>query len=502
MKQIGCIILILFLSLLSSNLNAQEEEKSQEVTTSGEMLREPTPETAIIPLRDMIDGGLYSSLQRRVEIALKQVSDKPGLIIFEIDTYGGHLGAAFDISEYIVNIEKAKTVAYIPYKAISAGSLIALACNEIVMGPHAELGDCEPIVPAMEGGYQTAGEKIQTLLRTKFRKFAAKNGYPPLLAEAMVTKEIEVYQIFTEDEPQGRFVSSKELKDMSQEELNKIKSKKLIVEAGKLLTMHSQEAKDYGFASAIIEDQEALLKLYGLKQEEVATLETNWSEDMVRFLDSIAPILLSVGLVALWLELKSPGFGIPGMVGLSCLAAVFLSKYMVGLAEAPEMLLFLLGLMLLAAEIFLLPGFGILGIMGIILMLLGTTLAFQEFVVPQTPYHYDELRSNLLKIFSSLIASLLMMALLVRYLPGMPLFGRLVLKASEEVELGFGTTLGTTITGLVGRYGYATSPLRPSGRAEFNGEVLDVVTQGEFIERGQKIEVLEVRGNRVIVRAA
>ena len=497
MKRIGPCILLLFLSFFISNLTAQEVEKTPEKSAPG-------GKAFIIPLRDMIDGGLSSSLERRVETALKEssvgVENIQPLLIFEIDTYGGRLEPAFEISEYISKIDKARTVAYIPSKAISAGSLITLSCNEIVMGPQAELGDCEPIIPAMEGGYQTAGEKIQTLLRTKFRKFADKNGYPPLLAEAMVTKEMEVYQIFTEEAPQGRFITSKELKDMSQQESDKIKSKRLIVEAGKLLTMHAKEAQEYGFARAIVEDRKELLGLYGLTQEEVIELETNWSENMVRFLDSVAPILLSVGLIALWLELKAPGFGLPGIVGISCLATVFLSKYMVGLAEAPEMLLFMLGVMLLAVEIFLLPGFGIAGITGILLMLMGTTLAFQDFVVPQTPYHYEELRGNLLKIFSSMTVSLLVIALMVRYLPGIPLFGRLVLSASEEAELGFGTTLAIPTVGLVGRRGYALSTLRPSGRAEFNGEVLDVVTQGEFVEGGQKVEIVEVRGNRVVVR--
>jgi membrane-bound serine protease (ClpP class) len=490
MKRIGPIILLLFLASLISNLMAQEVEKTQEKSTSG-------IKAFIIPLRDMIDGGLHSSMERRVEAALKE---SPRLIIFEIDTYGGRLEPAFDISEYLLKIDKARTVAYIPSKAISAGSLITLACNEIVMGPQAELGDCEPIIPAMEGGYQTAGEKIQTLLRTKFRKFADKNGYPILLAEAMVTKEMEVYQIFTEEAPQGRFITSKELKDMTQEEAGRIKSKRLIVEAGKLLTMHAKEAREYGFARAIVENRKELLELYGLKPEEVVDMETNWSEDMVRFLDGIAPILLSVGLIALWLELKAPGFGLPGIIGVSCLATVFLSKYLVGLAEATEMLVFLLGVMLLAVEVFLLPGFGLAGLTGILLMLMGTTLAFQDFVVPQTPYHYEELRGNLLKILSSMAVSLLAMMLMVKYLPGMPLFGRLVLRASEEAELGFGTTLAIPTAGLTGRYGYALSTLRPSGRAEFNGEVLDVVTQGEFVERGRKVEIVEVRGNRVIVR--
>ena len=126
---------------------------------------------SIIPLSGMIDGGIYNSLTRRVEIAKENGSN---LIIFEIDTYGGQLEPAFEISEHISNIKNTKTIAFIPKKAISAGSLIAISCNEIYMAPQAELGDCEPIVPSSEGGYKTVGEKIQTVLRTKFRKFAEK----------------------------------------------------------------------------------------------------------------------------------------------------------------------------------------------------------------------------------------------------------------------------------------------------------------------------------------
>lgn len=464
---------------------------AQEETTAG-------GKVFIIPLEGMIDGGLYSSLERRAKLALEE---KPRLIIFKIDTYGGRLEPAFEISDYIGNIpEETKTVAYIPNKAISAGALIAVSCNEIAMGPQAELGDCEPIVPSAEGGYKTVGEKIQSVLRTKFRKFAEKNGYPVRLAEAMVTNEMEVYHIVTEDSPQGKFITARELEEMSEEERKKIVSKRIIVEKGKLLTMHAREARDYGFAKYLVKDREELLEQYSIKTEEVVELVTNWSEEMVRFLDSIAPILLGVGLIALWMELKAPGVGLPGIIGVLCLATVFLSKYMVGLAEVPEILVFALGLMLLAVEVFVLPGFGLFGLAGILLMLIGLVLAFQEFLVPQTPYHYEELRINLLQIFSSMIGSIIVIAILVKYLPGMPLFGRLVLRASEEAELGFETVPITSGESLVGKRGYTLSTLRPAGRADFGGRVLDVVSEGEFIEPNQMVEIVEVRGNRVVVR--
>src|SRR3989338_2984881 len=242
---------IILIQLASANL-----EEAKDVTVPKEDVS--PKKVSIIPLVGMIDGGIHSSLKRRVEIAKENGSNR---IIFEIDTYGGQLEAAFEMSEYISNIANTKTIAFIPTKAISAGSLVAISCNEIYMAPQAELGDCEPIVPSSEGGYKTVGEKIQTVLRTKFRKFAEKNGYPVLLAEAMVTKEIEIYHVVTEDKPEGYYISGKELKEMNEEEKKKFKSKKLIIEEGQLLTMHAKEAYEYQFAKGIVENRNDLLIL-------------------------------------------------------------------------------------------------------------------------------------------------------------------------------------------------------------------------------------------------
>ena len=454
---------------------------------------------SIIPLRGMIDGGIHSSLKRRVEIAKENGSN---LIIFEIDTYGGQLGAAFEMSEYISNIKNTKTIAFIPTKAISAGSLIAISCNEIYMAPQAELGDCEPIVPSSEGGYKTVGEKIQTVLRTKFRKFAEKNGYPVLLAEAMVTKEIEVYRVVTEDKPDGYYITGRELKEMSEEEKKKIKSRKLIIEEGKLLTMYAKEAYEYQFAKEIVEDRNSLLKLLNLENVTPDILETNWSEEMVRFLASIAPVLLGIGLAALWMEFKSPGFGIPGIVGILCLATVFLSKHLVGLAETPEIIIFFVGIALLAVEMLLIPGFGIAGILGIILILGGAILSFQDFTIPRTPYDVDLFIMNIFTVMCSLIGSGVAIFLMFKFMPGIPLFNRLVLTTSETAQSGF--VIPSQPAGgsdLTGEKGMALTALHPTGKIEVNNNTLDVVTDGEFIAKGQTVEIIEIRGNRIVVRA-
>ncbi len=452
--------------------------------------------THIITMHQMIDGGLASSVNRRIETAEE---NNASLIIFDIDTHGGRLDSAFVISEYISDIKSAKTVAFISHKAISAGALIAISCNEIIMVPGAELGDCEPIIPSSDGGYKTAGEKIQTVLRTKFRKFAEKNGYPVILSEAMVTSEIEVYRIERDDMPGSLFISSSELESMDDVEKKRILKKKLIVKKGNLLTMHAREAFDYGFTRNLVEDRDEMLGLYNIDRDKTVELETNWSEEMVRLLEKLAPILLTIGIIAIFLEFKAPGFGIPGIVGILCFAAIFLSKYLVGLAETPEIIIFFVGIALIAVEIFVIPGFGVTGIAGIIMMGIGLILSFQDFTLPITPYDSQVLNNSLLTLVSSFLASSLLIVLLLKFMPGIPMFSRLILKTSETADYGFSETIDVAHSNLIGKKGVTTTPLRPAGHIEIDEKTYDVVTQGDFVEKGQIVEIVNVDGNRIIV---
>ena len=496
-KFINILLFLLFTHIVLTQL-AYSADETENLTVSKES-GSHHDKVSIIPLIGMIDGGIYNSLKRRVEIAKENGST---LIIFEIDTFGGQLEPAFEISEHISSIKDIKTIAFIPTKAISAGSLIAISCNEIYMSPQAELGDCEPIVPSSEGGYKTVGEKIQTVLRTKFRKFAEKNGYPVLLAEAMVTKEIEVYRVVTEENPEGFYISGRELKELNEEERNKFKSKKLIIEEGKLLTMHAKEAYEYQFAKEIVEDRKGLLKLLNIENVTPNILETNWSEEMVRFLGRIAPVLLGIGLAGLWMEFKSPGFGLPGIIGISCLAIVFLSKHLVGLAETPEIIMFFIGIVLIAVEILFIPGFGIAGIPGIILILIGAILSFQDFTIPRTPYDVDMFVNNIFTVMCSLIGSGITIFLLFRFMPGIPFFNRLVLTSSETSQSGF--VIPPQPAGkssLVGKKGKSLTALHPTGKIEVDTNTLDVVTEGEYIEKGKIVEIIEISGNRIVVKA-
>ncbi|MBM4084800.1 MAG: serine protease, partial [Planctomycetes bacterium] len=365
--------------------------------------------------------------------------------------------------------------------------------------PHSTIGDCQPIVPTQEG-FKEAGEKVESPLRAQFRKFAKKNNYPELLLAAMVTRNLDIYRLMTDSGQ--RFVTARELEEMTEREKDEIRSKTLVTRvAGELLTLDQQQAVEFGVAKHVAQDLSEVLKLYGVKSAEAPKLETNWSEEMVRFLDSIAPILLAIGMIAIWMELKAPGFGVFGVIAVACFATVFLAKYLVGLAEAPEILLFVVGIAFIAAEIFLLPGTAVLGLLGVVIMLIGLVLSFQDFVLPAVPYETDVLWSNVFKIGCSFVAAIIGFVLIARFLPGVPVVNRIILMAAENAELGF-TVEKPEEKRLVGKSGMALSTLRPSGRAEIDGQPVDVVAEGDFIPAGQPIVVAEVKGTRIVVRPA
>jgi len=515
--------------------------------------QEQVKRVAWISATGMVDEGLFRSIQRRTREALAY---SPSLIVYEIDTYGGLLEPAFEIVDYLMSITEVKTVAYVPQTAISAGALMALAPDELVMGPNAKIGDCEPIIVTGEG-IETAGEKIQSPIRTYMRNMAKRNGYPMTLAEAMVTKDMEVLEVVVEEQREAtieelsglsedekkqvrtvhyqdeeatrlytitefealpneekdkakslkitwtvkKYIDARDFEHWSDEEKKGVQQKKVVVKEGKLLTIYTDEAREYGFARHMVRSRDELLAAYDLKYAQVMELEVNWSEHMVRFLDKIAPLLLIVGLIALYVEFKVPGFGLPGTVAIICFALLFLGKYMVGLAQHTSILIFLMGVVLLAIELFVIPGFGVVGATGIALIILGLFFAFQPYFIPRTPGEIDLTFKNVFKVGGAIIGSLVAMVLLARILPKVPVLGRIILAAADSSGMLRATaTSGLEEVDLVGLEGEVLKILRPAGKAAFGERVLDVVAEGGFIEAGARIRVVRVEGNRIIVR--
>jgi membrane-bound serine protease (ClpP class) len=454
------------------------------------------PETSkvhIIPVSGTVEPGMATFIKRAIESA----EEAEPIFILELDTFGGRVDAALEIVDILVNIKKGKTIAYVKNKAISAGALIALACDSLIMKNNTTIGDCAPISYSNEGP-QMLGEKFQSPLRARFRSLAKRNGYPETLAEAMVTQSIEVFQIETKE---GIiYLDSLQYDDLPEKEKQAIISKKTLVKKNELLTMDDIEAVELGFSTASVAGIDELLTTYELSKYELVKINETWSESMVRWLNSISPILMMIGFAALYTELKAPGFGVAGIIGITCLGLVFWGGYLAGLADYQELLLLLTGIILLAVEVFVLPGFGIAGFAGFLFLGAGLILSLQGFVLPNPsfPWEGQLLIKNIVQLLGSSVAAVVLSMLSLYYIIPKLSFvmdGPYLEKTLEQAHAD-STETNKAETGMTGT---ALTFLRPSGKAEINNDFFDVISDGEFIEKDSKIQITEIKGNRIIV---
>ncbi|MFH2057415.1 MAG: NfeD family protein [Pseudomonadota bacterium] len=456
----------------------------------------------IIPVSGTVEPGMAAYIKR----VLSQIEDEAAgqatnradaVIVFKMDTFGGRVDAALDIVDAISNISKVKTIAFVEKRAISAGALIALSSDLLFMKKNTIIGDCAPIIQTKEG-QQMAGEKIQTVLRARFRALAKKNNYPVVLAESMVTMEMEVYQV--EMGGKKQFLDKKAYDDLTKTQQKTISSKKTIVAKGELLTMDDAEAFELGFSQKSVDKLEDIYALLGYESVDVITMEASWSETFVRFLQPLLPVLMLLGIGAIYTEIKSPGFGFPGIAGILCLGLVFFNQYLVGLADHTEFLLLLIGALLLGVEVFVLPGFGVAGITGLFVIAAGLVLSFQGFVVPDPSFPWEGrlLISNLAYVMGAFIAAFLISLFMIRFV--LPQVSKLVKGPYLDATLALSHVDGPT--GLIlapGDTGVALTALHPSGKVVINNQKIDAITQGEFIDPEQRIRVVKIESNRVIV---
>jgi membrane-bound serine protease (ClpP class) len=448
----------------------------------------------LIPVSGVVDPAMAAFIGR----AIRDNSDheKP-LFIIEMDTFGGRVDAALNIVDTLLTIPKGQSLAYVKKRAISAGALIALACSKLFMKNNTTIGDCAPLMMGKEGP-QMLGEKYQSPLRAKFRALAKRNNYPAALSEAMVTAEMTVYKLVLPDTV--LYVDSMDYADLSASTKRKIKSKKTIVKRGELLTMEDQEARELSFSSGSVENVEDILKELGIEEFEIINVEENWSEKFVGIIGLIAPLLMIIGLAGVYIETKTPGVGVPGIVGILCLALVFGGQYMVGMANYTEMLIITLGIVLLAAEVFIIPGFGITGIAGIFFIAIGMFLSLQDFVLPnpELPWQRDIFQKNLLSVLVSLFGSVILIVVFFMYL--FPRLSKVVSGPYLSATLADAhTTPDNTYPIAIGDKGVVVKMLRPSGIVKIGANTYDVVTDGELINKDESIVVSEIKGNRIVV---
>jgi membrane-bound ClpP family serine protease len=565
----------------------------------------------------MIDRGLVPYIRR-----VLQEASHADAVILEINTHGGRVDSAVRILDDVRDA-KVRTIAFIR-RAISAGALVALATDDIVMSPGATIGAATPIQVTPGGEASPVGEKVVSYLRAEFRAAATAKGRRSDIAEAMVDANLEIPsfkltsqslkslkkdleedleknseedseeegidkeiadKIVEDLEPledqeftdQDEFLDAVE-KQIGEEQLAEYKelilkhAKSWISREGQLVTLTTEEALKYniriaeyeaenleevlqrvatsitlttqslenlrneGLSEDILEELTSLKdrdftrrteflnaveesikqaqfgkhqdliwehaeKEFGFKDvsvDQIKTTELNWAEQLVRFLTSpiVSSLLMMAGFLGLYIEFKTPGIGVPGSIAIICLALFFWGHFLVRLAGWEEVLLFILGVILLFIELFITPGFGILGTLGIIAIVTSLVLSmvgrFELITFP-------DIRIALSKVAAALITSIIFSIVLAKFLPRTSFGKQFILKDTHEHDEGY-VAQSAGRSDLLGKIGLTITPVHPSGTAVINDKRYDVVSEGGFIDKNVNVKVIDVEGMRIVVR--
>jgi membrane-bound serine protease (ClpP class) len=421
------------------------------------------PIVYVIPIEGIIDMGLAPFVQRTIAEASESSASA---VILRINTFGGRLDAAVLIRDALLT-SPVPTVAFVSPRAISAGALISLAAERIAMADGGTLGAATPVMMgAPGGGAAPVEEKSVSYVRKEFRATADARNRPPLIAEAMVDADVEIPGV---------------------------------IEKGKLLTLTTDEALANGVADFEAADLEAVLAELGLTGAEIRISTPNWGERFVRLLTHpiVASLLLSAAMLGILIEIRTPGFGVPGALGLISLVLVLGGHYTVQLVGWEEIILVTVGLILIGVEVFVIPGFGFAGVGGIAALLAGLSLGMVGKGAT-----IAAIISAAGRVTFSMLAAIALSLLAFRLLTKTSLTGRLVLASSLPPGGGEGSIAAAEqpSSDMLGRRGTTITALRPAGLAEFDGERVDVVSNGEMIEPGTAIVVHRQDGNRIVVR--
>ena len=464
-------------------------------------------EVYVIDIRNAIGKGLKEYINRGIDSAEKAGADA---IIFDIYTPGGALDATRDIIQSVSTT--IPTIAYVR-EAISAGAMISLACDQIVMRPDGIIGDAAPVI--ISG--QEAGEKTVSYVRGRIRTSAEKQGRNPDIAAAMVDKDLVLVK------------KSGEIKALTSTEYDEEKEAgvdmEILVDSGKLLTLTTQDALDLKFVDAKANSIEELLMMYQIVEIDgqlmALTIDTvldkveELGENQVILITDLAganiheikptiaekiamsitrpeisSLLFMLGVLGLIIEIRTPGIGVPGIGGIICLGLFFGGHMFARVSAGYAAVAFVIGIGLLLLEVFVIPGFGVAGISGLILTFGSIIFIFGSFYDPSVAVFW---------VSAAFIVTIGLAIVLFYTLPKTSTVQKFVLSTSENKELGYSAHPDDR-SEYVGKTGKTLTPLRPVGAAMIDGKRVDVVTEGELIERDTQIEVIRVEGNKIFVK--
>lgn len=408
-----------------------------------------------------VDGTIDLGLAPYIERVLTQAEqDGAAAVVLRINTFGGRVDAAVQIRDALLK-SPVQSIAFIDTRAISAGALISLASNAIVMAPGGTIGAATPV---QSSGTETSpvSEKTVSYVRKEFSATAESRGRDTLIAEAMVDSDVVIPGV---------------------------------TDRGKLLTLTTDEALEVGIADFEAATLAITLDKLGLKNAQIIETSVNWAEEVVRLLTNpiVSSLLVTVAMLGIVVEIRTPGFGVPGALGITSLGLFIWGHWLVNLAGMEEILLAGVGVILLLVEAFVLPGFGIAGILGLLALIAGLTLS-----TVGDGFTINALIAAAARLGGSLALALVLSLLMLRYLPRTKVGRQLILETGLAADQGF-TSEPLSDHGYEGKIGTAASDLRPAGIAVIEGRRVDVVSNGGYIDAGQPIKVDHVDGNRIVV---
>jgi len=404
-----------------------------------------------------------------------------------IDSSGGSLADSLNLAGYLANdIDpmKVRTVAYVPNRALADSALIALACQEVVVGPNTVLGG--------DGEANFSPQEIQAAVETISQSLAKKSLRRWSLMAAMIDPDLEVFRVSRKSHPSIiEYFSDRELE--SQGDKDDWVKGDIVTKKGAPLEAKGKQTIAFYLADKNATDFNEFKLFYHLENDPTL-LEPGWADRLIRMLADpiLSATLLLIGFIALFVETKTPGIGVGAFVAICCFVLFFWSKFLGGTAGWFEVMLFLTGVSFILLEVFVIPGFGIFGLGGGAMVLASLVLASQTFIIPRNPYQLQQFQNSLVVLVVALVGLCSIAGVLVRWLHEVnrPKDAELIRESEKLADYAY----------LLGREGTAMTPLVPSGKAMFGVETVSVVTDCEMVESGAPIRVVDVRGYRVVVQ--
>jgi membrane-bound ClpP family serine protease len=497
-----------------------------------------------------VNGELKEKLQRRIERARGRGAN---LLIVQLECGDGDAQTAYELGLFLseLNARRDKpieTVAFVTPKARNTAAFLAFGCNKIVMQAEARLGDFDgyvekhPVLEALshdlervrrpgapppgrggQGGvpevdrqrredletkYAAARADLEGTLRKNLADVAGRQHYPVLLAEGLLSRDLGIRAVASaRGESVRKFLSEEEYDADRRGERPLWRSLEVVkpAGAGRYLTLNAEKAREWGVAQEVVPGYDEVCALEGVNPGEVRLADADWLDDLADFLRDpwVSIILVMLGITCLILELKMPGVGLPGVVAAVCFVLFFWSHSQLnGQITWLAILLFMLGLLLIGLEVFVLPGFGVCGISGILLVIVSLGLvAYGHW--PRTQGDLIGFGQKVGSFSLSLLGALAAAFVLARYLPSIPFANRLMLKPLDEPGEGGAEAAEAAQpehAALLGAIGVAATPLRPAGKTRFGDEFVDVVAEGGYVLPGTRVQVIEIEGNRIVVK--